>query len=427
MATEESLWQSLPFSTTWTCKVCTLINSLDTTSCEACGEATDDLRAIERASVPITRNQALSSHERSELNRLVDLIRSEGSRLIQDRRAGGLLCNKRFSNSLQPAELVSYLTQSSAVPGIKSRKDAVSWVQRLIDADMMHIASLRKPKEGFHEYPVVQDDSSAGNLLRFGRRFSHIPKVRRSDCPTVQKSPGECLRSALREAVLCAARDSPHPTLAELRAPDFGAVDRTMRATAGEHQLLSSYAPGAFLALRDLWGVPEDVFCASMLDNSLETSSSGGGSSGAFMFFSSDRQFVVKSLTHSEAGLMRGLLPSYVHYCSTQLDTLLPKFIMLLKARLPAGDSYVMVTSNVFAAPPCVNLEKQFDLKGSTANRFISSTEQAQSLRDKGKLPTLKDLNWKVCAFVCEPRWASRCAGCLVPTAQGSEGPAAAA
>ena len=39
----------------------------------------------------------------------------------------------------------------------------------------------------------------------------------------------------------------------------------------------------------------------------------------------------------------------------------------------------MMVTTNVFAAPPHLVLERQYDLKGSTANRFISAQEQASA------------------------------------------------
>ena len=89
-----------------------------------------------------------------------------------------------------------------------------------------------------------------------------------------------------------------------------------MREKSGEHHLLSSFAPAAFLALRDLWAVSEDVLCTSLLDNRLSGNSSGGGRSGAFMFFSSDGRFVVKSMTQSEARLLRKILPNYIQYCS---------------------------------------------------------------------------------------------------------------
>ena len=47
--------------------------------------------------------------------------------------------------------------------------------------------------------------------------------------------------------------------------------------------------------------------------------------------------------------------------------------------------SRVMVTQNVFNMPADFRLGLQFDLKGSTANRWVSAKEQIEYVKSKAK------------------------------------------
>ena len=203
-----------------------------------------------------------------------------------------------------------------------------------------------------------------------------------------------------------------------LRAHDFGAIDRTLRCPYIEEKaegmrpgMRSSYAPGVFRALRAHFGVTEDAFCASVIDNPLipaagsstdaaasggddaSTSSGsgsggGGGRSGAVFFFSADRHFVVKSVSKSEAKLARQLLPSYLRHVTSYPDSLLPRLYLLIKVAVGTRSQdviRVMVTQNVFNMPADFRLGLQFDLKGSTANRWVSAKEQIKYATSEAK------------------------------------------
>ena len=80
----------------------------------------------------------------------------------------------------------------------------------------------------------------------------------------------------------------------------------------------------------------------------------------------------------------------------TELQCYSFRYFMLLKVAVGTRTQdyvRVVVSTNVFDSN--LKLDHQFDLKGSTANRWISASEQVAAMEKKGKLPCLKDLNWK--------------------------------
>jgi hypothetical protein len=50
---------------------------------------------------------------------------------------------------------------------------------------------------------------------------------------------------------------------------------------------------------------------------------------------------------------------------------------------------------NVFDLPSNLHITESYDLKGSTANRYIKPSQVAQSVLSSGRLPTFKDLNFR--------------------------------
>ena len=295
--------------------------------------------------------------------------------------------------------------------------------------------------------------SSERSISSSSRRGSTIGKSlpniftrvsRRIGFAPTQKSMAAHIREAIKIAILCesahrnnsiADSATSRGAYAHLRAHDYGAIDRSMRCPYVEEKtdgmqpgLRSSYAPGVFRFLRSHFGVSEDDFCASVIDHPLvlrdgvnvdaatqsqnsdttSLSSGGGGRSGAVFFFSADRHFVVKSVTKSEAKLARRNLSSYTNHVTSYPDSLLPRVFLLIKVAVGTRSQdviRVMVTNNVFNVPRGLRLGLQFDLKGSTANRWISAKDQIAYAREHSKasnaknfpleLPTLKDLNWK--------------------------------
>jgi hypothetical protein len=192
--------------------------------------------------------------------------------------------------------------------------------------------------------------------------------------------------------------------------------------------LLTVYAPLALKQMRAMFGVTEDMFAESLLDHELvppgglalqrapaspvahthplspssgssggpgssEGSGGAGGKSGALLLFSSCGHFVVKSLTKRELGVLLGMLPEWFRHAAAHPNTLLPRIYGLYKVRAGGRPWYVVVSNNAFDSP--LHVTAAFDLKGSTASRFVAPLEQREHMDRTGRRPTLKDLNWR--------------------------------
>lgn len=206
------------------------------------------------------------------------------------------------------------------------------------------------------------------------------------------------VRSALQRAVLLHEDEQePASWFDPVPLHELLAVDRSNRVRTGEadESLLSIYAPLAMKKLRAHFGIDEDFFCESLFEHELHARENTGGRSDSLFFFSADKHFVVKTVPKAEMLVLRRLLPDYFTHMLENPDSFLPRFLCLFKVCPWPGKPPVhcLVMTNVVDSP--LDVEKVFDLKGSTANRFVSLEKQRESMEKKGSLPTLKDLNWK--------------------------------
>jgi hypothetical protein len=225
------------------------------------------------------------------------------------------------------------------------------------------------------------------------------------------------VHSSIQESIFL-QHGYPNVPVEELQIHDMFAIDRTMRERAKpldpgvialknkvmnkeiyEPGLRSNYSPSVFRALRrDVFKISDDFYVNSLLDESLEVVAFGGGASGAMFLRSKSNHFIVKGITKSEARTLRSILPHYVDHCKNNPETLLPKIYGLIKVQIgvrPQDIIRLMICNNVFDT--VLSVDVKFDLKGSTANRFVSQEQRLhyQNKHGANKLPTLKDLNLK--------------------------------
>jgi Phosphatidylinositol-4-phosphate 5-Kinase len=131
---------------------------------------------------------------------------------------------------------------------------------------------------------------------------------------------------------------------------------------------LRDLAPEAFGRIRDLFGVTPAQFFYSLSRTTKERFSEGA--SGAFMCFSHDMRFVLKTMEKDEAEVLRRMLPDYLKHLRNNRDTLIIRFYACMSLRLYRETLYFVVMENIF--PTRATIHERFDLKGSWVNRSAS-------------------------------------------------------
>jgi hypothetical protein len=102
------------------------------------------------------------------------------------------------------------------------------------------------------------------------------------------------------------------------------AIERNKHLT---QHTFRAYEPTLFRQLRELFKIDtlkQDGTYDSLLHDALESHEEGtftGGASDAFMYWSSDKRFMVKQMTHAEMKLLLKLLPEYYEHMKDSVDT----------------------------------------------------------------------------------------------------------
>ena len=124
--------------------------------------------------------------------------------------------------------------------------------------------------------------------------------------------------------------------------------------------------------------IKSDDYAASLRGTSREKFSEGA--SGAFLYFSADSQFIVKTMTPSEFVVLMRILPAYVRYVEQNPKSLLTRFIGCHSIRLQStGKIFFVVMTNIFYKAK--HLHERYDLKGSWINR----SSRADNATGEGK------------------------------------------
>jgi hypothetical protein len=123
---------------------------------------------------------------------------------------------------------------------------------------------------------------------------------------------------------------------------------------------LLDLAPEAFARIRDLFGVSPAQFFYSLSRTTKERFSEGA--SGAFMCFSHDMRFVLKTMERDEAEVLRRMLPHYLAHLRANRDTLIIRFYACMSLRLYTQTLYFVVMENIF--PTKATIHERFGAWG---------------------------------------------------------------
>ncbi|GMF34724.1 unnamed protein product [Phytophthora fragariaefolia] len=128
------------------------------------------------------------------------------------------------------------------------------------------------------------------------------------------------------------------------------------------------YKPQAFAELRQAYGIKAIDFMKSFQTSTKPNISEGA--SGAFMFFSGDKKYIVKSMAEEEARFLCEIAEKYTEYLTLNPCSLITKFYGCFKITMYDKRFYFIVMENLFdVMEEGVQIHHRFDIKGSWINR----------------------------------------------------------
>ncbi|KAF4032907.1 Phosphatidylinositol-4-phosphate 5-Kinase [Phytophthora infestans] len=138
---------------------------------------------------------------------------------------------------------------------------------------------------------------------------------------------------------------------------------------AALHQCrFTAFHPLAFQRIRRFYGIDDDAYLCSL--RSCTTPKVSEGASGSFVYYSSDRSYVVKSLTRSESGFLHGILNEYTVYIKEQSgESFLTRFLGSYCLELYGRPTFFVVMENVFDVQQGISIHQRYDIKGSWEDR----------------------------------------------------------
>lgn len=126
--------------------------------------------------------------------------------------------------------------------------------------------------------------------------------------------------------------------------------------------------PLIFREMRGLSGITDDWYARQIALPAQERLAEGA--SGAFMFFCGNGEFMVKTISAKEAGVLCSILSKYVTHLLNNPESLLVRFMGLHELRMYSQTFNFVVMKNIFPATASINLK--YDIKGSWVNRSAS-------------------------------------------------------
>ncbi|KAJ0400241.1 hypothetical protein P43SY_006205 [Pythium insidiosum] len=126
------------------------------------------------------------------------------------------------------------------------------------------------------------------------------------------------------------------------------------------------YHPRVFRDIRRGFGIDEAQYRASFLATCHERIEAGGGSSGAFMFYTADYMFLVKTITPQERAVLLRMLPAYIQHMRTNPSSHLSRFYGCHSIEMYGQVFSFIVMGNVIGR---VSMHQFYDIKGSWIDR----------------------------------------------------------
>lgn len=129
-----------------------------------------------------------------------------------------------------------------------------------------------------------------------------------------------------------------------------------------ETYVISAYAPEAFARIRLIENVRDDHMLSEFdLPPDAETAL-GEGRSMAMFLKSKNKDYMCKTIALAEVEVLLDILKAYSNHLQRSPDSLLMRFLLLMKIEVRETVGYILCFSDVFAA--CESLNERWDIKG---------------------------------------------------------------
>jgi 1-phosphatidylinositol-4-phosphate 5-kinase len=178
--------------------------------------------------------------------------------------------------------------------------------------------------------------------------------------------------------------------LSDLLEPVKAAADRLIAAVPKrvevENFVFKDFLPHLFADVRQLCKINPNEYADSFLQTTKEKFSEGR--SGAFLYFSSDLRYIVKTTTADESFALRSIMPQYVEYIRSNPNSLMVRFLGCHSLTLYGRTLHFVVMLNVFHG---AQFSERFDLKGSWVNRHGDSRDMGRKSDKNTSSPLYKD------------------------------------
>lgn len=145
--------------------------------------------------------------------------------------------------------------------------------------------------------------------------------------------------------------------------------------------VFTDYSPKRFVHIRALSGISIESYLQSFQSTTMPEFSEG--KSGAFLYFSSDYKYIVKTTTAKEFEKLLQILPQYEKYLEKehkkQRNPLITRYLGAHRIVMYDIPLYFVVMKNC-----CPSVDEKYDLKGSWVNRHGSKlNKDPRSARPK--------------------------------------------
>jgi hypothetical protein len=152
------------------------------------------------------------------------------------------------------------------------------------------------------------------------------------------------------------------------------------------------YLPTIFADVRAICNIDPDEYAHSFDQTTKEKFSEGR--SGAFLYFSSNLKYIVKTTTESESKALQDIMEHYVEHIKKYPHSLICRFLGAHSVTLYGRTLYFVVMLNVFSGAE--GFSERYDLKGSWVHRHGENSRRTGKPQKSAPLYKDNDLQFKI-------------------------------